>query len=270
MYEFQQKKKIIDLIFKICIAATLAFMLIAPLFGAWFKANTRLYTDISTVMILVTVATTFLFSRFKKAGLFVDRIAAEIKDCGYYITALKAQSTKDYETEVYNKLNAGFFSVYSDVQLSGRDFSFKAVKKHNTLFFARCKKLGKADFFAYNDAVNLDVSASNIRQKQNVVMVIVAEKIDDDVLAYSKMTTALGKAMVYPLLIDISNLHAYFFQDNTGKINFALENVLDYPRGVIPESAKIKEQLPFQKDLEKKMLLFSIKEYREGRFNPRT
>lgn len=269
MYEFQKKKKIVDLVFYVCVSITLSFMLIAPLFGTWFKENNRLYSDISVIFILITVVSTFYFSRYKKAGLYVARIAAEIQDCGYYITLLSADTLKDFETAVYNNLSADFFSVYSDVKFSERDFSLKAEKKKNTLYFARCKRLTKEDWFAYCDAVTSATASANVRQKQTVVLAIAAEQIDDAAIAYSKMTTALGKIMIYPLFVDIRSNRAYFFQDGTGRINFALKNVLGYKESKIPVSCAVKEQLPFQKELEKKMLLFTAKAYREGKFNPR-
>lgn len=270
MYEFFKKRRIVNTIFAASVLITLSFMLIAPLFGAWFKENMRLYSDASLVLIVITVATTFAYSRYKKASAFVNRIAAEINDCGAYITALKKQDLKEYETAVYNNLSADFYKINSNVQLSERDFSFKAEKKKNTLYFAKCKKLTKDDFFAYSDAVNFAAAASNVRQKQTVVMCIAAEKVEDEVLAYTKMTTALGKIMIYPLVVDLNQGLAYFFQDNSGNLNFALKNVLNYPEGRIPEELKKKEQLPFQKKLERKMLLFTIKEYNNGKFNPRS
>lgn len=270
MQEFTQKRKIVTIVFNSCVVLTLAFMFLAPLFGAWFKANTKLYFDINTVLILVSIAVTFVFSRYKKAGIFVDRIAAEIRDCGHYITAVQAETAKDYETVVYNYLNEDFFTVRSDIQLPQREFSFKAMKKNETLFFARCKKLTLQDFFEYSDAVNADTAASSLRQKRTVVLFIAADKIDDDVLAYSKMTTAIRKTMIYPMLVDVSNSHAYFFNDGSQRLTFAFKNALGYPSGKIEQRYQTDQQLPFQKELEKKMLLFSIKEYREGRFNPRS
>lgn len=258
-----------DIVFKSCVALTLAFMLIAPLFGEWFRENTRLYSDISTVLILGTVAVTFFFSRYKKSSVFVERIWAEIHDCGSYINNVKADNLKAYETVVYNHLNADFFAVNSDVCLSEREFSFQAVKKKNILYFAKCKKLTAADFFACSDAVTSAMAAANVRQKQTAVLLIAADSIDTDVLSYSKMTTVLGKIMVYPMLVDVPAGLAYFFNDNSGKTAFALKNALGYPDGQIPEECKQKAQLPFQKELEKKMQYFTIKDYKDGRFNPR-
>lgn len=269
MHEFLQKKKIIDWVFKGLVVFTLAFMLVTPLFGDWFRSNMRLYSDISTILILATVAVTFFFSRFKKAGLFVSRIHAEIMDCGCYIPRLSTSDMKEYETAVYNRLGEDFFTLNSNVQLSEREFSFQAVKKRETLYFTKCKKLTAEELFAYSDAVSTAAAAANVRQKQTIILCIAAEQIDEEAISYSKMTTVLGKIEIIPVLVDLRASRAYFFNDGSKKLNFVYKNVLGYPEGIIPEECKQTGQLPFQKELERKMLLFDIKDYREGRFNPR-
>lgn len=269
MYDFNRNRKLCNMAFNVLLIGTVGFMLIAPLFGNWFKSNYGVYQTITTVGIITTIVVTFFFSRYKKATKYVDKVFTEINDCGCYLNSNKETDLSKFTTDCYNNLGADFFNLNSDIKLSGRFFEFVAQRKKETLYFAKQKKLTKDDFFEFSDIVNTATASSNVRQKQTVVLAIVAEKIDEEAIAYSKMTTELGKVVVYPLLISLSNNRAYFLNDNSGKINFALKNLLEYKDGKIENNCKVNEKFQFQKDLENRMQGFGLKAFRDGTFNPR-
>lgn len=270
MYDFRRNKKLCNFLFNTMLIITLAFMFIAPFFGEWFKANYNIYQTISAVLIIATICSTFFFSRYKKASKFVDKIFTEIDDCGYYLLANKQKDLNEFSLSCYNSLGTDFFEVNSNVMISGRFFDFVAQKKKETVYFAKQKKLTKEDFFEFSDIVNSAAASANVRQKQTIVLAIACEKLDEDVIAYTKMTTELGKVVVYPLIVSISDGKTYFLNDGKGEINFALKNILCYSNGIISEQYRVNEKLEFQKDLEKRMDGFEMKLFREGKFNPRS
>lgn len=269
MEEYIRNKKIINWIFKPLVVITVCSMLIMPLFGEWYMANMRTVTNINSVLILLTLVATFFFSRYKKADKYVESISNEINDSGSFQMNRSEEQADDLIVTVYNDFQEDLFAVHSNVSIEGLTFDFKAAKGKNIVYAVKIKRLTMERYCEYMDAVNQTTSFSNVRARQTVVCCFVCNEVAQDVIAVSKMTTTISKTVVYPMIVNAAEKTAYFLSINGGRTAFAVKNILGYSDGIIPESAKSKEKFPFQKELERKMLYFNLKDFKNGRFNPR-
>lgn len=268
MEEFERKKRIVDRALKISVAFAVIFILGAPFLGKIYKENLTIFQNLNIVVVIVSISIAFFFNRYRKAAIYVDEIKAQINDCGCYITAINAENCEQYEKEVFNNFNKSFFAVTSDVRLDGRFFQFFATKKRLTVYYTNCKKLTLDDYCELADAANKSSASVNIRKKAASALLIVCEKIDDEVIANSKLITKYGKSWVYPFIVNVSDSKAYFLNDGNKDLKPVLMNFLGYKDGVIDEKYKVKEKLDFQKRLDENMKYFSIKDYQDGKFNP--
>lgn len=274
MKEIRKKQKVLFTAMRILVAVTLVYIVvyigIQPYTAEWGRTIALVLSYLSDLLIVASLAVALVYySKYGKANAFLTRIEHEIKDCGYYKISGDPAAPEEYLGNLFDKLKKDGFAVESNVEYDGLEFSYTAFKRKEFFYICGVDDLSKDDVLAYLDCAVNDLTVRRLKRAGNCLLVFVTDQAQDGAVALSKMICTFGKKEQLKLAIAIAEPEKQncYFLGNMQTITQAMtaEYILN-SRVPIPEELKYKEILPFQKELEKHMEDFTIKDYLNGTF----
>lgn len=274
MKEIRKKQKILFTAMRILVGITLVYIVVyigvQPYISELGRTASLIFSYLSDILIVASLAVALVYySKYGKTNAFLTRIEHEIKDCGYYKINGKQSAPETYLDDLFEKLKSDGFALESNVEYDGLEFSYTAFKRKEFYYICGIDDLSKDDVLAYLDCAVNDLTVRRLKRAGNCLLVFVTDKARDDAIALSKMICTFGKKEQLKLAIAIvepEQLKCYFLGNMQTKTQSMVANYLMNSRVPIPDELKHKEILPFQKELEKHMEDFTIKDYLNGTF----
>lgn len=274
MKEIRKKQKIMFTAMRILVGITLVYIVVyigvQPYISELGRTVSLIFSYLSDILIVASLAVALVYySKYGKTNAFLTRIEHEIKDCGYYKINGEQSPPEKYLDDLFEKLKSDGFALESNVEYDGLEFSYTAFKRKEFYYICGIDDLSKDDVLAYLDCAVNDLTVRRLKRAGNCLLVFVTDKSRDDAISLSKMICTFGKKEQLKIAIAIvepEELKCYFLGNMQTKTQSMAANYLMNSRVPIPDELKHKEILPFQKELEKHMEDFTIKDYLNGTF----
>lgn len=274
MKEIRKKQKIMFTAMKILVGITLVYIVVyigvQPYTEEWGRTAAIVFSYLSDILIVASLAVALIYySKYGKTNAFLTRIEHEIKDCGYYKINAVPSLPEQYLEGLFEKLKGNGFALESNVEYDGLEFSYTAFKRKEFFYVCGVDDLSKDDILAYLDCAVNDLTVRRLKRSGNCLLVFVTDKAQAGAISLSKMVCTFGKKEQLKIAIAIAepkSLNCYFLGNMQTKTQSMTAEYLMNSRVPIPEKLKHKEILPFQKELEKHMEDFTIKDYLNGTF----
>ena len=274
MKEIRKKQKALYTAMRIIVGVTLVYIIVyigvQPYISELGRTAALVFAYLSDILIVASLAVALVYySRYGKTNAFLTRIEHEIKDCGYYKINSSEKTPENYLEELFEKLKNDGFAVDSIVEYDGLEFSYTAFKRKEFLYVCGVDDLSKDDVLAYLDCAVNDLTVRRLKRAGNCLLVFVTDKAQDGAVALSKMICTFGKKEQLKIAIAVvqpEDKKCFFLGNMQTKTQAMTAQYLMNSRVPIPDELKHKEILPFQKELEKHMESFTIKDYLNGTF----
>ena len=274
MKKIRKKQKSLFLAVRIVAGITLVYIVVyigvQPYIAEIGRTAALIFSYLSDILIIASLVISLVYySKYGKVNAFLTRIEHEIEDCGYYKINSSPENPEKYLEDLFEKLKTDGFALENNVEFDGLEFSYTAFKRKEYFYVCGVDDLSKDDILAYLDCAVNDLTVRRLKRSGNALLVFVTDKAQDEAVALSKMICTFGKKEQLKIGIAIAepeSLRCYFLGNMQTKTQAMTAEYLMKSRVPVPDELKHKDILPFQKELEKHMEDFTIKDYLNGTF----
>ncbi len=275
MREFRKKQKILNKIMR-------AFLIFAVLFILIFIGAEPYIADISQVAatvinsfcdVIVIAAMVFLFiyyNRYSKSDSFLENIEYEISDWGFYYSTRTEGSIDELSNGVLKDLKNDGYAVNAKVKIGEIYYKFIAMKKKEFFYCTYVKGVKKDDVKERLNAAINNATVTNLKRKGSLVLLIITDKADESAIEVSKMVVPIGKKDQFQAtvaIIEVESKKCYFLGNKIYKCQQMILSYVMKCGSPIDDKLKGARQLECQRELERHMESFDIKDFKNGNFS---
>ena len=272
--KLKRLKKIKNILVVAAAASVIVYIGVQP---ALDKAvsNPQIFRIILFVIVIIAIGIEFYYeSHYAGAERFLDDIALQVNDAGYYLTAREESDTESYLNAVKNDLAQCGYKERESTDIDGLEFDELYAKGKEYLYCVTLDSCDRNSIIAYTDAARTDLIRNRLKKSGECVVLFICDEAEESAVELSKsfsrsVMSRYNVITVSPATVEVKTKRVYFLGNRISPAQkLVINNVMncDFP---LKDKFIGKEKLSFQEKLEAEMSDFNIKDFKSGKYNER-